>query len=104
HWWLCGGDTDEQSRIVRSKDDGVTWEVLGNGSQDYRACGLVFTQTEVIWGSDAAAVTPRVVKSNKNNWALQTVSDTPLKTTTLGMAKTVDGLALGWTRVEATSA
>lgn len=102
HLWLCGGDTDVQSRILRSKDDGVTWEIMGSGSQDYRSCGLVFTQREVIWGSDAAAVTPRILKSNKNNWVLTVVSDTPLQTTTLGVAKTVDGLALGWTRVERT--
>lgn len=104
HWWLCGGDTNEQSRIIRSKDDGDTWVELGSGSQDYRSCGLTFTQKEVIWGSDAAASTPKILKSNKDNWLLKEVGETPLKTTTLGMAKTIDGLALGWTRVEATGA
>lgn len=102
HWWLCGGDTDEQSRILRSKDDGVTWELMGNGSQFYRTCGLVFTLNEVIWGTDAVSVT-KIMKSNKNNWNPVEIGESPHQTTALGAAKSIDGMAIGWTRVEANS-
>lgn len=99
-WWACGGDTDEQSRFLVSEDDGATWDVIAQGSQEYRACGLVFTENEVMWAMDTSGMLPYIFKSNKEVWNPIKIGETPLGTTTLGVAKTIDGLMFGWTRVE----
>lgn len=50
--WLSAGDTDEQSRIGRLDDDGL--DVVGTGSQRWRAVDLTFTPEAVYWGVDSS--------------------------------------------------
>lgn len=50
--WLTAGDTDEQSRIARVTDDGL--DVVGTGSQRWRAVDVAFTPDAVLWGVDSA--------------------------------------------------
>jgi hypothetical protein len=50
--WVCTGDSDEESMIARSGDGFMTINKLGEGSQLWRVCQLVFTKDEVIWGTD----------------------------------------------------
>lgn len=103
HWWACGGDALVENRIIKSEDNGENWVVMGSGLHDYRACGLVFTENEVMWAMDTAGVEPYVIKSDKNDFNPVRVGKVPFGSTTLGVSKTVDGLMFGWTRVEATS-
>lgn len=49
--WLTAGDTDEQSRIARVTADGL--DVVGTGSQRWRAVDLAFTPDAVLWGVDS---------------------------------------------------
>jgi len=51
--WLGTGDTDEESSISFSQDEGETWTKIGSGDQIFRAVSLLFTQDYVYWGSDA---------------------------------------------------
>ena len=48
--WLTTGDTDEESRIYRLRDGEL--EVVGGGSQCWRAVELAFTPDTVLWGMD----------------------------------------------------
>lgn len=99
--WACAGDTNEQSRIVVSKDRGDTWEVVYGGTQQARSCGLVFFEDFILWGMDTAGIKPQVMKLDRNTGDVTVVGDVPYGATTLGHSKTIDGLAMGWARIEA---
>ncbi|MDL5360617.1 glycosyl hydrolase [Halalkalicoccus sp. NIPERK01] len=49
--WITTGDRDEACRIGRFRE-GV-FEVVGGGSQRWRAVELAFTPTHVLWGMDS---------------------------------------------------
>lgn len=48
--WVTAGDTDAESRIARLRDGSL--DVVGTGSQRWRAVDLAFTPDAVIWGMD----------------------------------------------------
>ena len=54
--WLGTGDADVECHLMRSADNGDTWETIGTGSQDWRAIGICFTEEALIWGTDAGSV------------------------------------------------
>lgn len=51
--WMGTGDSDSESRLYRSWDDGDQWELIGGGSQLWRAVGVAFTPEALYWGTDA---------------------------------------------------
>jgi hypothetical protein len=53
--WICAGDTDEEARIGWSDDLFKTFNLIGQGSQIWRVCQLVFTEDAVYWGTDAGS-------------------------------------------------
>lgn len=50
--WVCAGDSDTESRILRSVDGGRQFEIVGTGSQLWRCCSLVCMPDSVYWGVD----------------------------------------------------
>lgn len=48
--WITTGDTDKESMIVRIVDGNL--EIIGTGSQLWRAVELVFTPSAILWGMD----------------------------------------------------
>lgn len=54
--WMGTGDRDTECKLMRSNDNGDTWETIGEGSQDWRAIGVCFTPNFVMWGTDAGSV------------------------------------------------
>lgn len=48
--WMTTGDTDTQSQIGRLRDG--AFEVVGGGSQEFRAVELAFTPSSILWGMD----------------------------------------------------
>ncbi len=50
--WVCTGDVSEESIIAWSDDEFQTINIIGQGSQVWRVCQLVFTEDAVIWGTD----------------------------------------------------
>lgn len=46
------GDSDIESGIYCSKDNGKTFELLFWGKQDYRALSFIFTKNAVFWNTD----------------------------------------------------
>ena len=54
--WLGTGDADEECHLMKSMDNGENWEMIGTGSQDWRAIGVCFTKDSLIWGTDAGSV------------------------------------------------
>lgn len=54
--WMGTGDKDHECRLMRSTDNGDTWEMVGQGSQLWRAIGVSFTEDAIYWGTDAGSV------------------------------------------------
>lgn len=54
--WLGTGDADHECFLMRSDDNGDSWQMIGEGSQDWRAIGICFHKDYLIWGTDAGSV------------------------------------------------
>jgi hypothetical protein len=50
--WVCTGDNDEESMVAWSDDSFKTIHKIGQGSQLWRVCQLIFTEDAVLWGTD----------------------------------------------------
>jgi len=50
--WVCTGDEDHESMIAYSNDFFKTIRCIGQGSQMWRTCQLIFTEQSIYWGTD----------------------------------------------------
>ena len=77
--WISTGDADEECRIGRLESGSL--EVVGTGSQQWRAVQLVFTPTAVLWGMDCP-YRPRnhIFRLNREDISSCGVSPTPVHT------------------------
>ena len=50
--WICTGDQNSESMVGWSDDNFKTIQKIGEGSQQWRVCQLVFTEEFVYWGTD----------------------------------------------------
>ena len=101
--WLGTGDYGEnnsENRLYKSTDNGDTWELVGQGSQDWRAIGVCFTPTALVWGTDAGSCpdTVHFVRMNRSDNNLEVLSD--LEGPCHGCASYADGRAFFSTGVE----
>ena len=101
-FWACAGDGNTENRILKSSDSGANWQVMTQGSQQSRSVGMVFFQNYVMWAMDST-VSPKVVKADRATFSETVVGNVPNSNPVLGVAKTIDGKMLGWTRVEQNS-
>lgn len=51
--WLASGDTDAETKIWTSADDGLTWTLKYSGSQKTRTLGFVFEKDAIYYGMDS---------------------------------------------------
>jgi hypothetical protein len=56
--WLGTGDRSDESSLRRSIDGGETWDVVGQGSQKWRAMSLAFLNDAIYYGTDAGSDSP----------------------------------------------
>lgn len=54
--WMGTGDKDHECKLMRSDDNGDTWQMIGEGSQLWRAIGISITKDALYWGTDAGSV------------------------------------------------
>lgn len=54
--WMGTGDKDAECRLMRSQDNGDSWETIGEGNQLWRAVGISPTKDALYWGTDAGSV------------------------------------------------
>jgi hypothetical protein len=75
--WLGTGDADHECNLMLSKDNGDTWEVIGGGSQDWRAIGVCIIEDSLIWGTDAGSVPDinHIVKMDRKTKQLELLSN-----------------------------
>lgn len=50
--WLGSGDQDHECQISYSTDGGISFQIVGGGSQIWRAGSLLFTKQAVFWATD----------------------------------------------------
>ncbi len=53
--WICVGDEDHESMIGWSDNNYENITPIGSGSQIWRTCQLVFTESYVFWGTDTGS-------------------------------------------------
>lgn len=101
--WLGTGDYGEngsENRLYRSDDNGDTWELIGQYSQDWRAIGVCFTEDSLLWGTDAGSCpdTVHLVKMDRKSHKLTILQD--LEGPCHGCASYADGRVFFSTGVE----
>jgi len=50
--WVTTGDYSKECKILYSTDSGKTFDLVGSGTQNWRAVSLLFDQDKVYWGMD----------------------------------------------------
>lgn len=78
--WMGTGDygkDNDENRLYRSQDNGNSWELIGSGSQDWRAIGVCFTPTHLVWGTDAGSCpdTVHLIRMDRNTHQLEILED-----------------------------
>ena len=75
--WLGTGDRDDENLLLRSDDNGKTWQKIGGGTQDWRAIGVCFTKDALIWGTDAGSVPDQnhIVRMDRKTKRLEIAAD-----------------------------
>lgn len=101
--WMGTGDYGEggcENRLYQSKDNGETWRLVGQGSQDWRAIGVCMTEDALTWGTDAGSCpdTVHFVRMNRKTEKLEVLED--MEGPCHGMASFKDGRAFFSTGVE----
>ena len=101
--WLGTGDYGEnnhENRLYKSMDNGDSWQLIGEGSQDWRAIGICFTKDSLTWGTDAGSCpdTVHFVKMDREKQSLEVLAD--FEGPCHGCASYADGRAFFSTGVE----
>lgn len=76
-FFVCTGDTDEESVIWRTSDGFATLTPWLSDGQTSRACDLVFTNDAVLWGIDSPLKTSGICRLNAGDTAPTRLRDVP---------------------------
>lgn len=75
--WLGTGDSDAESGLFRSTDNGTSWQEIGRGGQRWRTVGLAFRPDAIWWGTDAGLDAPKfrneILRLDRKTGRLDTV-------------------------------
>ena len=98
--WLGTGDEDHENRLIKSLDNGNTWETVGEGSQDWRAIGVCPMENYLVWGTDAGSVPDQnhLVRMNRKTYKMEILGD--LEGPCHGCASFMDGRVFISTGIE----
>lgn len=98
--WIGTGDRDFECKLLRSDDNGDTWNIVGEGNQKWRAIRISCTKDALYWGTDAGSVPDQnyVIRMDKKNNLIETVTE--LEGPCHGNAITSDGKIYVSTGVE----
>ncbi len=75
--WMGTGDEDRENLLLCSHDGGDTWDVVGGGSQDWRAIGVCFNETSLVWGTDAGSVPDQnhIIRMDRKTREIEVIAD-----------------------------
>lgn len=71
------GDKGSENCLYKSVDNGETWDLIGQYSQDWRAIGVCFTEDALLWGTDAGSCpdTVHFVRMSRKTQQLEILAD-----------------------------
>lgn len=94
------GDGNKECCLFKSDDNGISWNLIGQGSQDWRAIGVCFTEDALLWGTDAGSCpdTVHFIRMDRKTGTIDIVTD--LEGPCHGCASYKDGRAFFSTGVE----
>jgi hypothetical protein len=72
--WICTGDQDGECKIILADPNFNHLEVLGDGSQKWRTCHIIFEKNYVVWGMDSQLTDCYMIKLNRENRSLEFLS------------------------------
>ncbi|MCK5642242.1 MAG: exo-alpha-sialidase [Gammaproteobacteria bacterium] len=76
--WICTGDHDHESTVAWSSDGCKTLNPIGQGSQIWRVCQLVFTKDALFWGTDTGrAAVSGIYRWDRTTHELTKLIDVP---------------------------
>ncbi len=96
--WVTTGDLDGECYIWYSDDGFKSIERIGNGTQLWRAVGLLFTEDSVNWFTDTNLADNHFVSMNRKSMEADILFD--VDNSTLYSCKTTDGYYIASTIVE----
>lgn len=78
--WMGTGDYGENNkecRLYKSSDNGNTWDLIGQGSQDWRAIGVCFDNESLLWGTDAGSTSDvnHLIMMNRKTQQLEVLEE-----------------------------
>lgn len=75
--WMGTGDKDHECFLMKSTDGGDNWEVIGGGTQLWRAVGIACSSDYLFWGTDAGSVPhPNyIMRMNKKTTMIEQVQE-----------------------------
>lgn len=75
--WMGTGDEDFENLLLRSDDNGLSWTIVGGGSQNWRAIGICFDESYLTWGTDAGSVPDQnhIIRMNRKTHELEILAD-----------------------------
>lgn len=67
--WLATGDQDALCQIWKTPDYGYSWTKMGEGTQEFRTLGFVFTPNYIYWAMDneSAIIETKIFKAPKTD-------------------------------------
>lgn len=96
--WVTVGDNDGECYLYWTDDEFATLARVGDGSQQWRAVGLVFTPEKVIWGTDSPHQPNHFVSLDRRSGRLEIGQ--PVDGTVWYAGTTSDGVFFAGTSVE----
>jgi len=101
--WMGTGDYGDggcENRLYQSRNNGESWRLVGQGSQDWRAIGVCMTKDALTWGTDAGSCpdTVHFVKMDRETEQLKVLED--MEGPCHGCASFADGRTFFSTGVE----
>ncbi len=75
--WLGTGDEDFECKLMKSTDNGESWQTVGEGNQDWRAIGVCFDKDYLTWGTDAGSVPDQnhIIRMDRQTNKLEILAD-----------------------------
>jgi hypothetical protein len=75
--WVCTGDFENENHVLVADENFEELEWLGDGSQAWRTCHLLFTEKFVVWGMDSQLETSYLCRLNRSTRKLEKTKPLP---------------------------
>lgn len=75
--WICTGDFDGENFLLSADEEFMSVEWIGDGSQDWRTCGLLFEPDAVYFGMDSPLESSFVMRLDRKTRILERMQPLP---------------------------